>query len=109
MSFLNIADNREARMPRAEIKAKLRENGFSPVLADQSADLGIHAAARAMDALIETAGTGPDEGGVRLNALSIGIAVLKSEIQTLEEAMAFATKATGCKTIDAVVEMRAHG
>lgn len=111
MAYLNIADHREERMPRAEIKSALRAQGFQAALADQVADLAIHAANRAMDALIETAGTGQDAGGVRLNALSIGLAVLKSEIAILEGAMAFATKATGCRTIDATVSVggQAHG
>ena len=106
MAFIEFA-NRETRIPREQIKTALRANGFAGPVADQIADVAIHAACQAMDKIIAT--VEPLAGAARLTALSVAIGVLQSEASFLSHAMSFATKVTGCDTVDVTVGGQANG
>ena len=108
MAQIDISKSRDARMPRAEIAAEMRQNGIPDQIATEVADIASHAACKALDTIVATCEMSSTPAG-RMNALSIAVALAKKELDFLEEAMKFATKACGLQTIDAVVGGQAHG
>lgn len=85
---------REARLPRAEITARLFAAGMTPGDAVLGADLACDSASRALDVFLASIEAAP-HALLRLNALAAGIAVLQSEAAFLRDAMDSATATIG--------------
>ena len=103
----DLTAGREARMPRAEIAATMRQAGIPDAIAHEATDLACQATNKALDTIIDTCDLATTPGA-RMNALSIAVALAKNELKVLEEAMELATKTVGLRTIFANVG-GAHG
>ncbi|MCH2486869.1 MAG: hypothetical protein MK010_03880 [Erythrobacter sp.] len=105
--MLNLSERalaaREQRVPRDRIAATLRQNGIPPHQASEITDLGLQAAFKAMDVLIETPDLSPDPL-VKVNALNVARGVLAAELALLDCVVAGVNAQDGIKGVNVVLE-----
>jgi|LULF01.1.fsa_nt_gb hypothetical protein len=105
--MLNFAERarvaREKRIPRGHIAQTLRERGIRSDLANEITDLGLQAAYKAMDALIETPNLSSDPL-VKLNALNVARGVIAVELAYLGGVVTAVNSALGVTGGEVVVE-----
>ena len=94
---------REKRVPREHIAKTLRQNGVPAGLVSEITDLGLQAAYKAMDALMNTPDLSPDPI-VKLYALNVARGVVAAELTYLEGVVRVVNHELGVKGINVAVE-----
>lgn len=110
--MLNLSERaakaREQRVPRAQISQTLRENGIPAHLASEITDLGVQAAFKAMDALMETPDLSPDFV-VKVNALNVARGVIAAELTVLDDVISLVNSELGVSSVNVAIAGGRHG